>query len=86
MGGLMRLAALVGIGLIAACTPKVLPDQISAVKPGQTTYDQVVDTFGLPSSELAVSGGSKVLLYYHDQYDRSAGRLGGAGDGGRARA
>ncbi|MBI3517161.1 MAG: hypothetical protein HY060_24270 [Proteobacteria bacterium] len=75
MGGFLRVAALLGIGLVAACTPKVFPDQISAVKPGQTTYEQVVDTFGLPTSELMLAGGSKVLLYYHDQFDRSAGQM-----------
>ena len=75
MGGFLRLVALLGIGVVAACTPKVFPDQISAVKPGQTTYDQIVDTFGLPTSEMMLAGGSKVILYQLDQFDRSAGQM-----------
>ena len=54
MGGFLRLAAVLGIGLIAACTPKVTPDQISLVKPGQTTYDH---TFGDRSDNIVCPEG-----------------------------
>jgi hypothetical protein len=73
MGGLVRAAALLGLGLLGACSaPQVTPDKIAAVTPGQTTYEQVVDAFGLPSSELRLDGGVRVVLYQYDQFDRSS--------------
>ena len=75
MGRLLRVAALLGAGLLAACAPQVKPEKIAEVKPGQTTYDQVVDVFGVPDYEMNLSGGSKVLLYHRDQFDRSPGQL-----------
>jgi hypothetical protein len=76
MAGFARVAALLGFGLLAACSaPQVTPDKIAAVTPGQTTYDQVVDMFGLPSSELRLDGGSRVSLYQHDEFDRSGEQL-----------
>jgi hypothetical protein len=75
MGRVLRVAALLGAGLLAACAAQVKPEQIGEVKSGKTTYDEVVSTFGEPDGELSLSGGSKVLLYHHDQYDRSPGQM-----------
>src|SRR5579872_4528728 len=70
MGRSLRMLALMGLGLLAACVV-VKPEQISAVKAGQTTYDQIVESFGAPTSEMNLSGGSKVLLYHNAEFDRS---------------
>jgi hypothetical protein len=76
MAGFARTAALLGFGLLAACSaPQVTPDKIAAVTPGQTTYDQVVDAFGLPSSELRLDGGARVVLYNRDEFDRSGEQM-----------
>ena len=76
MRGLIHTVALLALGLLAACeAPKVTPDKISGITPGKTTYDQVVDSFGLPSSEVYLAGGSRVVLYNQDQFDRSASEM-----------
>jgi len=75
MGRSLGMAALVGAGLLAACVPQVRPDQIAQVKPGQTTYDQVVGVFGVPDYEMNLSGGSKVLLYHRPQFEHAPGQM-----------
>jgi hypothetical protein len=75
MGGLLRrgllgLGMLVGALMLTACYPPVLPQKISEVRPAETTYDQVVATFGLPSSEAMLTGGSKIVMYNVPEYDR----------------
>ena len=76
MVGLIRTAALLGLVLLVACeAPRITPDKIGAITPGKTTYDQVVDNFGLPSAELAMAGGSRVVLYNQDQFDRSPSEM-----------
>jgi hypothetical protein len=75
MGRYLRIAALLGAGLMAACTPQVTPQQISELKPGTTTYAQIIEAFGLPSYEMNTAGGSKFLLYNRPQYERSAGQM-----------
>jgi hypothetical protein len=73
MAGLLRLGALLGGLALAACASPPVPQapQIADVKPMQTTYDQVVAVFGIPSSELLLSGGGKVALYDLPDYDRN---------------
>lgn len=71
MGRTLRMLALMGLGLLAACAIPLKPEQVAAVKPGETTYDQIVASFGLPTSEMNLSGGSKVLLYHNVEFDRS---------------
>jgi hypothetical protein len=74
MGRILRLAGLLSAGLLAACVSSqtVTPQQVSSVKTGQTTYDQVVSGFGLPDYEVNLSGGSKILLYHRGEFERSA--------------
>ena len=76
MGRSLRMLALLGLGLLVACAAPMKPEQISAVKPGETTYDQIVASFGLPTSEMNLSGGSKVMLYHNAEFDRSTEQLG----------
>jgi hypothetical protein len=75
MGRLLRVAALLGAGVLAACAPQVKPEQIAEVQPGRTTYDQVLNVFGLPDYEMNLSGGSRVLLYHRPEFDRSPGQM-----------
>ncbi len=77
MGRLLRLAGLLGAGLLAACASSIAmtPEKISSVRAGQTTYDQVVSAFGMPDYEMNLSGGSKVLLYHRAEFERSAGQV-----------
>lgn len=69
MTTILRIAAGIGLALLAACDG-VTREQITQLKPNQTTYDQVIETFGPPTSELNLSGGSKVALYNQPEYDR----------------
>jgi hypothetical protein len=71
MGSLLRLGALLGALVLTACYPPVLPQKIAEVHPNETTYDQVVATFGLPSSEMSLSGGMKIVMYDVPEYERS---------------
>jgi hypothetical protein len=71
MGGFLRLGALLGMLLLTACYPPVLPQKISEVKPLETTYDQVIATFGLPSSEVNLTGGSKIVVYNLPEFERN---------------
>jgi outer membrane protein assembly factor BamE (lipoprotein component of BamABCDE complex) len=52
---------------VAACTTtgkQLDPDAVAALKPGQTTYDDVIKQFGRPASEATGSTGVKVASYY----------------------
>jgi hypothetical protein len=73
MAGFLRLGALLGGLALAACAGPPTPQapQLAEVKPLQTTYDQVVAVFGLPSSELYLTGGGKVALYDLPDYERN---------------
>jgi hypothetical protein len=72
MNGLLRIGALgVLLGLSACYLPEVRPEKIAKVEPNVTTADQVVELFGLPTSELTVSGGSKVFVYYRSEFART---------------
>jgi hypothetical protein len=72
MAGVLRRGALLGALCLAACAQQtVTSQQISEVKPLTTTYDQVVATFGIPSAEANLSGGSKVAIYDVREYDRN---------------
>ncbi len=69
MGIVPRIAALLGVIALAACASPITAEKISALKASETTYDQVVAAFGQPTSELMISGGNKVALYFTPQYD-----------------
>jgi len=73
MAGFLRLSALFGGLALAACASAPAPQapQIADVRPLQTTYDQVIAVFGIPSSEMQLSGGGKVALYDLPEFDRS---------------
>jgi hypothetical protein len=73
MAGVLRRGVLLGALLLAACqaSPTITPSKVAEVKPKETTYDQVVDMFGLPSAETNLSGGVKVAIYNWPEYDRS---------------
>jgi hypothetical protein len=72
MAGVLRCGVLLGALLLTAChAPPVMPSRLAEVKPKETTYDQVVDMFGLPSAETTLSGGSKVAIYNWPEYDRN---------------
>ena len=72
MGGFLRCGVLLGALWLTAChAPPIMPAALAEVKPKETTYDQVVDMFGLPSAEASLSGGSKVAIYNWPEYDRN---------------
>ena len=65
-----RLGVVLGLMALAACAelrPRA-PD-VSQIKPLETTYDQVIATFGLPTSEVMLSGGSRLVLYSAPEYE-----------------
>ncbi len=72
MTGLLRVGALCALfGLSACYLPEVRPEKIAMVQPNVTTSDQVIELFGLPTSELNVAGGTKMYLYYRGQFGRT---------------
>jgi len=72
MNGLLRVGALCAlVGLSACYLPEVRPEKIAMVQPNVTTSDQVVQLFGLPTSELNVAGGTKIFLYYRGEFGRT---------------
>ena len=75
MAGVLRRGVLLGALLVAACAAPVQPPEIAAIKPLETTYDQVVATFGIPSAEANLSGGSKIAYYAVPEYDRNLYQL-----------
>lgn len=75
MAGILRCGVLLGALLLAACAATVKPPEIAAVKPLETTYDQVVATFGIPSGEANLTGGSKIVYYAVPEYDRNLYQL-----------
>jgi hypothetical protein len=75
MAGVLRRGVLLGALLVAACAAPVQPPEIAAIKPLETTYDQVVATFGIPSAEANLTGGSKIAYYAVPEYDRNLYQL-----------
>ncbi len=75
MRGFLRYGVLLGALALSACYPPVLPQKITEVRPSVTTYDQIITTFGLPSSEMNLTGGSKVVIYNLAQYNRGLFQL-----------
>ena len=69
MAGFLRRGMLLGALMVAGCAPPVAPASIAEVKPSVTTYDQVVATFGLPSAEANLTGGSKIVIYDTPEYN-----------------
>jgi hypothetical protein len=72
MNGLLRVGALCAlVGLSGCYLPEVRPEKIAMVQPNVTTSDQIIELFGMPSSELNLAGGTKVFLYYRGQFERT---------------
>jgi hypothetical protein len=72
MKDLLRVGALCAlVGLSGCYLPEVRPEKIATIKPNETTYDQVIEVFGLPSSEMMLAGGTRVLLYHRTQFERT---------------
>jgi len=57
--------------LFTACTfsggKKISQDQLSVVKEGETTYDQLVAKFGSPTEEVEESDGTREVIYQYDE-------------------
>ncbi len=70
MGRFLSMIALLGVGLLGACTSAMHQADIATIKAGTSTYADVVKVFGLPDSEMNIAGGTKVALYHQGQYDR----------------
>jgi hypothetical protein len=77
MIGMMRVGAMLGLLALAACVAPPSPSaaRIAEVTPLQTKYDDVVAMFGLPSSEVALTGGGRMVLYNQAEFDRNAFQL-----------
>lgn len=77
MIGMVRFGAMLGLLVLAACAgpPNPGPGQIAEVKPLQTKYDDVVAMFGLPDSEMVLTGGGKMVLYNQPEFERNAHQL-----------
>ena len=72
MRGLLRVGALCAlVGLSGCYLPEVRPEKMATIEPNKSTYDDVIKVFGLPSSELMLAGGTRVLLYHRSQFERT---------------
>lgn len=60
-----RFLALALASLLVACSAsaKIRPDQLAALRRGQTTYVQVVDSLGPPSIETIRADNAKVAYW-----------------------